>query len=440
MKRILLLIVILVSIVTDLVALQTPTATDIRQAASRNDWPTVERLALGILKKDKTDRTISLLLTMAQLRQGKAAEALASAHRTIALDSSMMQAWLLASESQTQLKQSEDAIATLKEAQQRFPDSLQPTWALGMAYARVGRCAEAIMPLEETMFRRPDVASLTQQLAQCYFATGRIAESVELYARAVERNPSDVNARLSYGEALMAHHDLDSAAYQFTEVIRQNPKMSNAYLALTGVLQELKKSEEALAVSRMLTMISPEDPMGWYNVGLLSLALGQTDTAIRVFKRAIALKPNYAEAYFNIALAYDERGFGEDATMAFKRSASISPLLAPAAYNTIAIMYRKTGRFQEAIAMHAQAIALQDSSAILHASQLNSYYEAQKCDSAKILILQELLRFPNDANILYASACCLIRTGDIDRAMVIAAKLDTLDPSLAEQLRLMIKI
>ena len=78
MKRILLLIVILVSIVADLVALQTPTATDIRQAASRNDWPTVERLALGILKKDKTDRTISLLLTMAQLRQGKAAEALAS--------------------------------------------------------------------------------------------------------------------------------------------------------------------------------------------------------------------------------------------------------------------------------------------------------------------------------------------------------------------------
>lgn len=439
MKRTSILVLAIVLAASMSMTRQSTGQADIRSAASRGDWPTVERIASASLAKNSRDRTSALLLTMAQFRQGKNEAALLSAHKTIALDSSLMQAWLIAAECESQLQRSGDAITTLLEARRHFPDSIQPTWALGLAYARNGQCEDAIAPLEETMFRRPDMNGVVQQLAQCYFKTGKVAESVELYARVVEQDPGNSNARLAYGEALMAGRQFDSASVQLREAIRLQPQKAEAYLALTSVLQELKMPEEAMTVSRELTRVSPNDPMGWYNVGLLSLDAQQPDSAIRAFKRAISLKANYAEAYFNIAFAYEERGFDEDAISALKRCATISPLLAPDAYNSLAIMYRKSGRFTEAVSTHVQAIALRDSSVVLHASQLNTYHEAQQCAAAKELLDAELLRFPNSPEILYAAGRCLLRNGEIERVKVIVEKLSVTDTVMAEQLRFLMK-
>ncbi|MCX6139996.1 MAG: hypothetical protein NTX15_04070, partial [Candidatus Kapabacteria bacterium] len=109
---------------------------DIRSAATRGDWPLVERLARSSLKKSPRDRTSALLLTMSQFRQGKSEEALSSARRTLEIDSSLMQAWLIAAECESQLQHGSAAITILINANRRFPDSIQPTWALGMAYAK----------------------------------------------------------------------------------------------------------------------------------------------------------------------------------------------------------------------------------------------------------------------------------------------------------------
>lgn len=440
MKSVAALCIALVCLVVLTHAQKPSPTTDLRVAASKGDWPTVEVLATKALKSNRNDRLASLLLSMSQLRQGKDQEALRSAHRTIALDSSMMQAWLLASECEAQLNHANASISLLLAAQKRFPDSLQPTWALGMAYSKAGRCAEAITPLEETMFRRPELVGVVQQLAHCYFITGQLNESAELYERVVDRDPQNISNRLAYGEVLLARRDLDNAAVQFRNVIEREPKQTNAYLALTSILQEQKKTEEALAISRRLTIIDPNDAMGWFNVGLLSLTLKQTDSSVRAFKRAIALRPNYSEAYFNLALAYDEKGFGEDAIQSFKRCASLNPLLAPDAYNSLAIIYRKEGRFDESVATHAQAIALRDTSAILHASRINTYFDAERCTDASKLLVTTRERFPDSPEVLYACARCLLRNGERKEVELIVAKLDVISPHLASELRRMMNL
>ncbi|MBL0320808.1 MAG: tetratricopeptide repeat protein [Ignavibacteria bacterium] len=437
MKFTLLFVVLLCTCVLLLPAQTATQQSAMRAAASRGDWPTVERLATQSLKADKKDRVASLLLTLSQLRQGKDKEALASAHRTIAIDSSIMQAWLMASECEAQLKHPKESISLLQAAHNRFPDSLQPTWALGMAYARSGQCADAIMPLEETMFRRPELIGVMQQLAHCYFATGQINESTQLYERIVDRDPQNTSYRLLYGESLLARGDLEMAAQQYREAITLDPKKTDAYLALTSALRAQKKAEEALLVSRQLTKIDPTEAMGWFNVGLLSLELKQPDSSVRAFKQAIALRPNYSEAFFNLALAYEEKGFREDAIQAFKRCATISPALAPDAYNTLAIIYRKEGLFADAIAAHGQAISLRDTSSIFHAARINTYFEAERCPEATTLLKTEVERFPESAELLYACARCLLRNGERAAVEAIITKLDVLSPALADQLRLM---
>ena len=418
---------------------QTQELRAIEDAARASDWKRVEQLSGVYLKRHPNDRSILYILPLAQMRLGKFDRALVSAQHLRAFDSLRIQPWLMISECEMALNRMSDAVSTLERVRVRFPDSVQATWALGMAYARSGRYEEAIEPLEEAMFRRPDVPGITEQLARCYHATGRFSESAELFQAVTDRSPNNADAWLKYGESLLATRKLDSARRSFEMARTLQPDSANAYLALTAVLSELGRHDEALGVARTLTQRRPRDPQGWYNFGLLSLAAKQADTAIRCFRTAISIQPSYPEAYFNLALAYEDQGFLEDASVALKRCALTSSTMAPDAYNSLAIIYRREGRFDESIATHTQAIALRDTSAIFHAARINTYFEASRCEQGSAIIELTRKRFPENADVLYACARCYVRTGKRDDVAAIEAILATKAPDMAEQLRLMMK-
>lgn len=113
--------------------------------------------------------------------------------------------------------------------------------------------------------------------------------------------------------------------------------------------------------------------------------------------------------------------------------------MAPDAYNSLAIIYRREGRFDEAIATHAQAIALRDTAAIFHAARVNTYFEASRCEQGLLIIEQTRKRFPENVDVLYACARCYVRTGRRDDVAAIEAILSIKAPDMAEQLRLMTK-
>ncbi len=410
-----------------------------QQAAAKGDWKTVERLAQQTLLKHPTDRMSALLLALSLSRQSKHSEAIAACRKVYTIDPNILQVYLIESEAQSALKQSDDAIATLQRAQKQFPDSVQPTWALGMAYARNGRCDAAIGPLEEAMYRRPQVAGITEQLARCYFALSRFEESAELFARLVDLQPSSAPYRLRYAEALMASRKFEEAVYEYEAARKLDPSLADAYLGQAAALQEMGRTRNALQVSRELVSRLADNAMAWYNVGLLHIALDEPDSATRALKKAVALKPNYAEAYFNLGVAYDMRGFTEDAVMSFKRSASMNAGLAPDAYNSIAIMHRKAGKVEEAVAMHRQAITLRDTAAVLYVSLMNTYYEGQQCTKATELGSKMLEKFPQQAEVIYSVARCLVRTGDREKARSLAQQLQQLQPEYAEQVELLMK-
>lgn len=411
----------------------------IEEAARGNDWKRVEQLSNTYLKRHPNDRPILYILPLAQMRLGRFDRALLSAQHLRAIDSLRIQPWLMISECEIALNRTSDAVSTLERARVLFPDSVQVTWALGMAYARNSRYEQAIEHLEEAMYRRPDVPGITEQLARCYHAAGRFSESAELFQAVTDRTPNNADAWLKYGESLLALRKLDSARRTFEMVLTLQPDSANAYLALTAVLSELERQEEALGIARLLTQRRPRDPQGWYNYGLLSLAAKQADTAIRCFRTAISIQPTYPEAYFNLAFAYEDQGFFEDASMALKRCALSSSTMAPDAYNSLAIIYRREGRFDEAIATHAQAIALRDTSTIFHAARINTYFEASRCEQGSPIIQRTRARFPDNVGVLYACARCYVRTGKRDDAAEIEAVLAVKAPDMAEQIRLMMK-
>lgn len=385
------------------------------------------------------DVGLTSLYTLSLLEQAKIAPALSSAKRTLALDSQRIQSWLVLSECQSRSSDQLSALSTLRQALTRFPDSLQVSWAYGLALVKNGQYQDAIAPLEDVMYRRSD-PSVVFELAKCYFKTQQYSSATELNMMLVERYPSNAIYLRATGESLLALKRIPEAVDKLVAACSLDSTSIETYLLLTGAYQEQGDSSRALVVAATAVSVAPKDAMAWYNLGLLRMKHKQFDSAAKALGRAIALRPSYGEAYFNLALTHEERGFLEDATNAFKRCALVSAQLAPDAYNSLAIMYRRNGQLDEALRAHQQAISLRDTSSVLHISRINSCMEAERCDLAATFIDEALVKFPNQQQVLYTCARCLLRVGDNQRVQQIIERLENTSPDLAVQLKTLLRL
>jgi tetratricopeptide (TPR) repeat protein len=411
----------------------------LQNAVQKQDWPAIERLLSKSSTGTSTNAQLNSLYTLSLLQQNKISQALVSAHRSLQLDSTRMQSWLVLAECYSRNNQRAIGLQTLTAAAKRFSDSVQVQWALGMAYVQSGRYQDAITPFEEVMFRRSDPAVM-YELARCYFKTEQYTSASELHLLLTERYPNVAIYQLAAGESLLARKKTSEAVAYLDRAITLDSTRTEAYLLLTGALQESGDSARAMNVAADAARRNQQDPMAWYNLGLLRMWQQQYDSASKALKKAIALKPNYGEAYFNLAIVQEQKGFVEDAAKTFVRCALVSSYLAPDAYNSLAIMHRRNGNLTEALTAHQQAVSLRDTSSVLHISRINSCFEAEKCELAEAFISEALQRFPANPQVLYTCARCLLRIGRAEQASILISQLEKLDAKLAEQLIILMRL
>lgn len=408
----------------------------LRTALQEKKWSEVERLAQKLKVTTSLDVNLVSVYTLALMNQNKHQEAVTAATRALSLDSSRMQSWLVLAECCSRAADSKRALSLLQSTARAFPDSLQPRWALGMMYSRLGQYDQAISPLEDVMFRRND-PSVVYELAKCHFKTGQYASAAELYEVLCESYPESAQYHRAAGEALMASRKFERAIQHLEFALSKDSANPENYLLLTGALQEHGDTAKALQVAISNKDRNPNEPMAWYNLGLLRMKNHQLDSALRALKKAVSLKSNYGEAYFNLALVYQERGFVEDASNAFLRCALVSPALAPDAYNSLAIIRRRGGDLDGALQAHQQAIRLRDTSSVLHIARINSCYEAERCAVANPFIEEALGRFPDNPTVIYACCLCLIQSVQTERVKPLLEKLEKLDKPAADRVRVL---
>lgn len=408
-------------------------------AAGKRQWADVITITAPLSKSEPRNVQVLLIRAMAFVELAKFDAAIEACNRIIAIDRAIPQAWLVSAEALQRAGKTDSAIQVLALARTSFPDRSDVSYGLGLALSRAGRCAEAVDPLEEAAFRRPDDANVIVQLASCYRSIDRFVESAELYSRALDMRPRDAGIVVALGDVLMDLDNIDSAITTYSAAIRLDSTRRSAYLPLSSALTRQLRHRDAVNVLRAYAARYQDDAEGWYNLGTALQNVGRADSALRAFRTAIKLRANFAEAYFNMGIALDKEGFGEDAVMAFQRSALISSTLAPFAYNSMAIIHRMQGRFEEALEDHAQAIALVDSSAAMHASKASTLFSAKRYNEALEYLLIQRARFPRNADIAVGMGRCYVRLGRKDDVEKLIEELTDTRPAFAEELRDMMK-
>ena len=135
------------------------------------------------------------------------------------------------------------------------------------------------------------------------------------------------------------------------EAIRLNPQYSGLYNEMRallsildpndpqtykdmGILLSQKGSLEAAITNfQRATELNPNDPQTHFNLGVMLEQKGQLEDALASYQTALEIDPNFAEAYINIGVVFGKQGQGEKAIANLQRSIEINPNIAESYYN-----------------------------------------------------------------------------------------------------------
>jgi tetratricopeptide (TPR) repeat protein len=202
------------------------------------------------------------------------------------------------------LKQSDRAVALLKDARRRYPDAPEFAYYLAIALREAKNAKESVITFEEALNEaqntNPDVLT-----ARFYVDYGAAAEQAGLYEKAADlfrksiaMDPTNAAEPYNYLGYMWAEQNshLDEAEDAVKRALQLDPG-NGAYLDSIGWVQYRQgKFEQALEnLKRAVQNLPREDAVVFEHLGDVYLKLNRMPQAIEAWQKARALDPSNNE-------------------------------------------------------------------------------------------------------------------------------------------------
>ena len=217
--------------------------------------------------------------------------------------------------------------AAKAEEKLRFALSLDPDFPqlyedLGSALAMQSKFEEAISEFEKAIQLQPSLPLAHKKLGQALAAIGRGSEADEAFQEYVDSDPE--RATIVRGVEFRRDGKNDEAIKTFRKVLKENPHNVNAmrHLAVSYWHGE-KRLEDAEALLRRATQITPQFSGAWLTLGALLMEMNKYLDAITAYTKATELEEKNADAWAGLGNAYARAMNPEEAARAFERSIAI---------------------------------------------------------------------------------------------------------------------
>jgi cellulose synthase operon protein C len=232
---------------------------------------------------------------------------------SIAADQRYIPAYLEASNTFAALGKPDDALDTLRQAEQRASDDPQMMTELGQAYLSINRATDA-----EARFRA-----------------------------ALEKKPDMYAARVLLGAALEAQGRLEDARLEYAAVEKVEPLFPGLAERRARLMTRLGKKTEAweLYQSALKQGVPPQSMR--MAAASLGLELGKTDEARTLIESVLREDDRSANAQLLLAKSYLIANRPEDAMSSARRAATLADL--PEAHLVLAQAIEKLGKLDQAM-------------------------------------------------------------------------------------------
>ena len=361
------------------------------QALERGDLAAAEKIALDLLAREENPNALHLL-AHARQKQNRADEALALIQRSLAVRPGHAGALLHLGKVLAQLRRDGEAVRALDDALLWEPGLAEAWYELGQAQHRLGNFAAAENSLRKLLALEPKhllgKLALSLVLRDC----GQAGQAESVLAEGLAQSGDALlKAAFAYNLAL-AQSDQgrkDAALSSFTLVSRLDPGRGAAEIARAGILEEMQRPDEALA---LLEETIRREPLN-----------------------------EATHAAYNDLL----HRHGRDAD--FLKSYDRAPPAAPLQMGKANFLL-KTGRLDDAHALYAAVAAREPANLNAVLGTAAALKQLGRQDQAFLELERALARHPQSAPLYHQLAATALEAREPERAAAMAEKALTLAP------------
>jgi tetratricopeptide (TPR) repeat protein len=256
-----------------------------------------------------------------------------------------------------------EAAQEARAAAERFPRDVNLLVRLGAVLNGAGAWADAEEILREAARRDPGDAMARMEIGRARFGLGDAAGAAAELREAARLRPDSAEIRLNLGTALRRAGDAAGAEAAWREAVRLDPLNDAAVAGLAGILSATGRESEA--ESRLDAALAASPPSGYllHARGALRSRGGRAKEAAGDLREAARLLPGYAPVLRDLAwlmaTSADADVRAPDAAVAAaERLVAITKRRDPDHLDVLAAALASAGRFEEALRVLDEALAL----------------------------------------------------------------------------------
>jgi len=195
---------------------------------------------------------------------------------------------------------------------------------------------EALQLFEELSKQEPRSARVHYFKGIAHIGRNETGQAKTAMLRAIDLNPRYIKAKIVLADLYMREKAFDLARKEGEEVLKIRPDNYHAKMIVGNALMYQGHSRDAVSVFRDLIRLDPQNPAGYFRLGLVQRLTKQYDRALVNLEKARALNPRLMDVFTNIVFLYSARKDFAAALEQCDRQARIvkdSPALLAMVYN-----------------------------------------------------------------------------------------------------------
>jgi tetratricopeptide (TPR) repeat protein len=262
----------------------------------------------------------------------------------------------------------DEAISCYFQALQLKPDNADSYYNLGTVSDSQGKLDEAIDYYRQALQAQPDYTPAYYNLGDALASKGHLDESIEQYRLALKFKPDYVEAHNSLGWVLSEQGKIDEAINHFRQALRLRPDFASAHRNLGNAFSMQGRLDEAVQHYRRSLQTEPHNAAAHYNLGIVLCLQGKLDEAIGHYQQAMKFDPDLVGAYNNLALILathpdpNIRNVDKAVSLA-EQAAELTSRQDVVILDTLATVYSKAGRYEQALITAQAALELASAAA-----------------------------------------------------------------------------